>query len=474
MHPSALRTGAAFFQTYWMPGFADILDVGSQDVNGTLRGVMPEGAHYLGVDLAPGPGVDEVLEDPHRLPFESARFDVVVSTSCLEHDPCFWLTFSEMLRVTRPGGFIYLNAPSNGPYHGYPLDHWRFYPDAGRALESWSRKVRYPAVLVESFIGRQEIDPWSDCVMVFAREPLPARLPPVRLCERLAGTLNRWVWGADTLANFSPEPEDRRRLLDLTQRVTELQRQLEARDGEISTLQARLADLSKATLNPFGIGTGTLGPRDRRSALPVGLLETVQKGTLDFTYKGIPCLKDPFDFALYTRLVQSLRPRTIIELGSNRGGSALWLADLLSSLGIDGTVYSIDLHRVETLCDDRIHFLQGDVLELARTLPPTLLLSLPRPLLVIEDTAHVYETTWAALRFFDPYLMPGEYILIEDGIVNDLAPVGYAHYGDGPNRAIFDFLSETRGRYAIDTDYCDFYGHNVTYNTNSYLRKLAH
>ena len=42
------------------------------------------------------------------------------------------------------------------------------------------------------------------------------------------------------------------------------------------------------------------------------------------------------------------------------------------------------------------------------------------------------------------------------------------------SRAIFDFLSETRGRYAIDTDYCDFYGHNVTYNTNSYLRKLAH
>jgi len=93
MHPSALRTGAAFFQIYWMPGFADILDVGSQDVNGALRGVKPEGARYVGVDLVPGPGVDQVLEDPHQLPFADAHFDVVVSTSCLEHDPCFWLSF---------------------------------------------------------------------------------------------------------------------------------------------------------------------------------------------------------------------------------------------------------------------------------------------------------------------------------------------------------------------------------------------
>jgi len=192
------------------------------------------------------------------------------------------------------------------------------------------------------------------------------------------------------------------------------------------------------------------------------------------TYKGLPCLKNPFDFALYTRLIQSVRPRTIIELGSHQGGSALWLADLLSSLDIDGQVYSIDVRPVETLQDPRIHFLRGDVLDLASTLPVRLLLTLPRPLLVIEDSAHLYETTLAVLRFFDPYLLPGEYLLVEDGIVNDMAALGYAHYDDGPNRAIFDFLAETRGRYLIDTEYCDFYGYNITYNTNGYIRKLAH
>lgn len=92
--------------------------------------MRPEGCGYLCVDLGAGPGVDLVLSDPHQLPLAEQSFDMVVSTSCLEHDPMFWLTFLEMCRILRHGGYIYIN----GPYHGYPYDHWRFYPDSGMAL----------------------------------------------------------------------------------------------------------------------------------------------------------------------------------------------------------------------------------------------------------------------------------------------------------------------------------------------------
>lgn len=475
MHKTALKTGEYFFETYWLPGFESVLDIGSQDVNGTLREVKPAKSVYLGVDLAPGPGVDLVLKDPHRLPFDDASFDIIVSTSCLEHDPLFWLTFSEMLRVVRPGGLIYINAPSNGPYHGYPDDHWRFYPDCGRALAAWSQTLARPAVLVESFIGKKDLDVWADNVMVFARAPIPDALPAKRLCHQIEGATNIWLMGAQTMASVRCEPEDRIELMATTSRALELTEQLAKRDRRIAELVQEVKVLKAISdgMTPVAAREEKdQATRDRRSALPLEALATIQKGTLAYTYKGIPCLKNPFDFALYTKLLQETKPKTIIELGSHSGGSALWLADLLTTFDSDGHVYSIDIRPVANLQDRRITFLAGDVLHLEQVLPAGLLANLPRPLLVIEDTAHRYETTIAALRFFAPHLAPGEYILIEDGIVNDLAPIGYEEFMDGPNRAIFSFLKETGGRYAIDTDYCDYFGHNFTYNTNGYLRRV--
>jgi cephalosporin hydroxylase len=212
--------------------------------------------------------------------------------------------------------------------------------------------------------------------------------------------------------------------------------------------------------------------RDRRSEIPLKALETIQAGTLRYTYKGVPCMKNPFDFSLYTKLIHDLAPGSIIEIGTYRGGSALWLADLLRSFGLDGHVYSID-HRYKCdIQDERISFISGNALALSEVLTPDIVQNLKRPLLVIEDSAHAYETSLAVMRFFAPLMSPGEYLLIEDGIVNDLTPLGgvYAGLADGPNRAIAEFLAESGNRFEIDTAYCDFFGYNFTYNTNGYLK----
>jgi hypothetical protein len=125
----------------------------------------------VGVDLVEGQGVDVVLTDPYSYPFPDKHFDCVVSTSCWEHDPMFWLTFLESCRVLSDRGFLYVNAPSSGAYHGHPLDHWRFYPDAGVALELWGKRMLHPVRLVESFITGQRIKEFNDCVMVFTKDP---------------------------------------------------------------------------------------------------------------------------------------------------------------------------------------------------------------------------------------------------------------------------------------------------------------
>ncbi len=128
MHDTAYEIGRQFFETYFGQQTCLILEVGSQNVNGTLRDCAPPGSTYVGVDMTAGEGVDIVLTDPHVLPFAEEYFDATLASSCLEHDQMFWVTFLEMLRVTRTGGYLYLNTPSNGAYHSYPYDNWRFYP----------------------------------------------------------------------------------------------------------------------------------------------------------------------------------------------------------------------------------------------------------------------------------------------------------------------------------------------------------
>lgn len=190
MHGTAMKIGGAFFRHY-LSGSAGarVLDVGGLDVNGTLRSAAPDHWEYVSVDMVAGPGVDVVLDDPYAFPFAEGAFDAVVSTSCFEHDLFFWITFNEMCRVCRSGGYVYLNVPSSGAYHRYPDDCWRFYPDAGLALERWASRSGHRVVLCESFIALDYEDVWNDFVGIFRKQagPDPAVEPIHRqiACENV-------------------------------------------------------------------------------------------------------------------------------------------------------------------------------------------------------------------------------------------------------------------------------------------------
>lgn len=140
----------------------EIADLGSSDVNGSYRQMFGVEANYTGLDLESGPGVDMVLDDPHRFPFENNSIDLILSGQMLEHSAQFWRVFTEMARVLKSGGLAFVIAPSAGPIHRFPVDCYRFYPDAFQALADWSR-LR----LVHCWLD--ERGPWRDLVGVFQR-----------------------------------------------------------------------------------------------------------------------------------------------------------------------------------------------------------------------------------------------------------------------------------------------------------------
>jgi SAM-dependent methyltransferase len=173
MHDTAMKYGAAFFNTYLSNAKnLTIVDAGANDVNGSLRSVAPPNNKYIGVDFVKAKGVDVVITDPYSFPFEDESADVVLSSSCFEHSEFFWLLFNETLRILKPTGLLYINVPSNGSFHRYPVDCWRFYPDSGVALQNWGKKSGYNCALLESFVGirKNKFEVWNDFVAIFVKD----------------------------------------------------------------------------------------------------------------------------------------------------------------------------------------------------------------------------------------------------------------------------------------------------------------
>ena len=129
-----------------LPGFFKgrrVLEVGSLDINGSIRTAFDD-CDYTGADLSPGPGVD-IACPGQLLEFPSAHFDVCVSCECFEHNPYWVETWSNMLRMTRPGGLVLMSCATTGRReHGttrsapdsspFTVEHgWNYYRNLTRA-----------------------------------------------------------------------------------------------------------------------------------------------------------------------------------------------------------------------------------------------------------------------------------------------------------------------------------------------------
>jgi len=192
MHPTALKNAASFFSSY-KDGFIKndsvlVVEIGSQDVNGSLKDVCPKDFKYIGVDFQKAKNVDVVLSDPYKLPFENESIDIIVTSSCFEHSEMFWLVFLEVLRVLKPKGLFYINTPSRGNYHRYPVDCWRFYPDSGVALSSWGKMNNYNNLLLESYT--QKTGPWGDLIAIFLKDANFVNYFPNRIVDHKKDFIN--------------------------------------------------------------------------------------------------------------------------------------------------------------------------------------------------------------------------------------------------------------------------------------------
>ena len=192
-------------------------------------------------------------------------------------------------------------------------------------------------------------------------------------------------------------------------------------------------------------------------------LKGIYKGHHQITYRGVPCIKCPFDYVTYQMILDEVKPDLIVEIGTNKGGSALYLADLMELMG-KGQIQSIDIHD-EAFDLVKKHpriklFKEGWEkydLELAKNF---------ETILVIEDSSHEFDNTLQAIQKFAKVVSSGSYLIVEDGIVDAM---GWSKsYGGGPVKAINHFL-EGNSDFNRVTKWENFFGENSTFNTKGFL-----
>jgi cephalosporin hydroxylase len=190
-------------------------------------------------------------------------------------------------------------------------------------------------------------------------------------------------------------------------------------------------------------------------------------GTLQQTYwLGVPILKSPLDCWVYQEIIQEQRPDLIIETGTDRGGSALFLASICDLVG-NGRVLSIDVRSAANISHPRVTLLVGDstsegVLDSVRAARRT-----GQRCMVILDSDHDASHVARELRAYREFVSVGSYMVVEDTNVNG-HPVMPEH-GPGPFEAVHAFIEEDRD-FQIDKSREKFL---LTFFPDGFLRRVG-
>lgn len=185
MHLSSLDKMRAFRDQYLQGReheALNIIDLGSQDVNGCYRSLFVSPSWtYTGIDMSAGKNVDIVLHSPYRwTEIKSGSVDVLISGQAFEHIEYFWLTMMEVARVLKSGGICCIIAPAGGHEHKYPVDCWRFYPDGFTALARFAQlEVLSVSTQWEGKNYPDGSDEWKDTMLV-CRKPKLKGLKKIR------------------------------------------------------------------------------------------------------------------------------------------------------------------------------------------------------------------------------------------------------------------------------------------------------
>lgn len=186
-----VRSLRAFLAEYEPIG-GSILDLGCGEQ--PFRRMFSDAAQYVGLDIPSGFGMSHshhnlLLFDGSKIPIRSASIDLVLATEILEHVNDVQRLLSEVMRVLRPGGRVFLTTPWSARIHYEPFDFRRVSPhgmaqyatETGLRLEHVESRGGLAAVIsnkiLVSYLGRASANPaWWIAIIALAPLWIPLHI----------------------------------------------------------------------------------------------------------------------------------------------------------------------------------------------------------------------------------------------------------------------------------------------------------
>jgi cephalosporin hydroxylase len=151
----------------------------------------------------------------------------------------------------------------------------------------------------------------------------------------------------------------------------------------------------------------------------------------DDIYAGVPISKFPEDLRVYEHLLWESGADVVLELGCQSGGSSMWFRDRLETFSryrathVSPLVIAVDIDvsiaRGNFAAPDRgrgITLIEGDVRDPSLVDQVSAAIPDDARVMVVEDSAHEFDTTLAALTNYSRFVTPGGFFVVEDGCVD--------------------------------------------------------
>jgi cephalosporin hydroxylase len=209
------------------------------------------------------------------------------------------------------------------------------------------------------------------------------------------------------------------------------------------------------------------------------------KYVYSFTWLGRPIIQLPEDLIRMQEVIYRLRPDVLIETGVAHGGSLIFYASLFKAMG-KGRVIGIDIdirshnraaieaHELFPL----ITLIEGSSIDDNVVARVRELLRHDELIMVVLDSHHSRDHVLAELRAYAPLVSKDSYIVVADGIMENLADAPRAKSDwswNNPRRATLDFLAES-GNFALEEPNFPFneslVDKRVTYWPDAFVKRL--
>lgn len=190
------------------------------------------------------------------------------------------------------------------------------------------------------------------------------------------------------------------------------------------------------------------------------------KYTYNFTWFGVPIFQHPEDIIALQEIIFRVKPEVIVDVGTARGGTAIFYASLLKLIG-GGRVISVDIDiRVHNRDTIRRHPLARlvDLVEGSSTDPTTVakvkrLIRGKKPVLISLDSLHSGTHVAGELALYSKLVTRGSYLVVCDTVLKKLPRSTYPKdhatrpwsEKDNPGTAVDKFLRKNK-RFIVDTD----------------------